>query len=53
MASKSCATIQLKVSSTMFQYDLRSPLTNISLHSAFLDDPATGPLNGKQREYAG
>ena len=32
-------------------YELRSPLTNIIGFAHFLDDPATGPLNEKQREY--
>jgi signal transduction histidine kinase len=34
-------------------YELRSPLTNIIGFIQFLGDPATGPLNGKQREYVG
>jgi signal transduction histidine kinase len=34
-------------------YELRSPLTNIIGFIQLLDDPAIGPLNGKQREYAG
>jgi signal transduction histidine kinase len=34
-------------------YELRSPLTNIIGFAHFLDDPATGPLNDKQREYLG
>jgi len=34
-------------------YELRSPLTNIIGFAHFLDDPATGPLNEKQREYLG
>jgi signal transduction histidine kinase len=34
-------------------YELRSPLTNIIGFIQFLGDPATGPLNDKQREYAG
>ena len=34
-------------------YELRSPLTNIIGFIQLLDDPATGPLNAKQREYAG
>ncbi len=34
-------------------YELRSPLTNIIGFAHFLDDPATGPLNGRQREYLG
>lgn len=34
-------------------YELRSPLTNIIGFIQFLGDPAVGPLNDKQREYAG
>ena len=34
-------------------YELRSPLTNIIGFAHFLDDPATGPLNERQREYLG
>jgi signal transduction histidine kinase len=34
-------------------YELRSPLTNIIGFAHFLDDPVTGPLNEKQREYLG
>ncbi|HEY8007230.1 MAG TPA: ATP-binding protein [Methylocella sp.] len=34
-------------------YELRSPLTNIIGFVQLLDDPAIGPLNAKQREYAG
>ena len=34
-------------------YELRSPLTNIIGFIQLLDDPASGPLNAKQREYAG
>jgi signal transduction histidine kinase len=34
-------------------YELRSPLTNIIGFIQLLDDPANGPLNDKQREYAG
>ncbi len=34
-------------------YELRSPLTNIVGFAHFLDDPATGPLTAKQREYLG
>ena len=34
-------------------YELRSPLTNIIGFIQLLDDPSTGPLNDKQREYAG
>jgi signal transduction histidine kinase len=34
-------------------YELRSPLTNIIGFAHFLGDPATGPLNEKQREYLG
>ncbi len=34
-------------------YELRSPLTNIIGFAHFLDDPTTGPLNDKQREYLG
>ncbi len=34
-------------------YELRSPLTNIIGFAHFLDDPSTGPLNEKQREYLG
>ena len=34
-------------------YELRSPLTNIIGFAHFLGDLATGPLNGKQREYLG
>jgi signal transduction histidine kinase len=32
-------------------YELRSPLTNIIGFAHFLNDPAFGPLTGKQREY--
>jgi signal transduction histidine kinase len=32
-------------------YELRSPLTNIIGFADFLDDPVTGPLTDKQREY--
>lgn len=32
-------------------YELRSPLTTIIGFAHFLDDPATGPLNDKQRDY--
>jgi signal transduction histidine kinase len=34
-------------------YELRSPLTNIIGFAHFLDDPSTGPLNDRQREYLG
>jgi signal transduction histidine kinase len=34
-------------------YELRSPLTNIIGFAHFLDDPATGPLTDRQREYLG
>jgi signal transduction histidine kinase len=34
-------------------YELRSPLTNIIGFAQLLDDPSTGPLTGKQREYLG
>ncbi|HTV32986.1 MAG TPA: PAS-domain containing protein [Methylocella sp.] len=34
-------------------YELRSPLTNIIGFIQMLDNPAIGPLNAKQREYAG
>jgi len=34
-------------------YELRSPLTNIIGFIQLLDDSAIGPLNAKQREYAG
>ncbi len=34
-------------------YELRSPLTNIIGFAHFLDEPSTGPLNDKQREYLG
>jgi signal transduction histidine kinase len=34
-------------------YELRSPLTNIIGFIQLLDDPLSGPLNDKQREYAG
>jgi signal transduction histidine kinase len=34
-------------------YELRSPLTNIIGFTHFLDDPVTGPLTEKQREYLG
>jgi signal transduction histidine kinase len=34
-------------------YELRSPLTNIIGFAHFLREPATGPLNDKQREYLG
>ena len=34
-------------------YELRSPLTNIIGFTHFLDDPRTGPLTDKQREYLG
>ncbi len=34
-------------------YELRSPLTNIIGFIELLSDPATGPLNEKQRQYAG
>jgi signal transduction histidine kinase len=34
-------------------YELRSPLTNIIGFAHFLDDPMTGPLTEKQREYLG
>lgn len=32
-------------------YELRSPLTNIIGFAQLLDDPSTGPLSEKQREY--
>ncbi len=34
-------------------YELRSPLTNIIGFAQLLDEPATGPLTDKQREYLG
>jgi signal transduction histidine kinase len=34
-------------------YELRSPLTNIIGFAQLLDDPVTGPLTDKQREYLG
>jgi signal transduction histidine kinase len=34
-------------------YELRSPLTNIIGFAQLLDDPTTGPLTTKQREYLG
>ncbi len=34
-------------------YELRSPLTNIIGFIELLGDPATGPLNEKQKQYAG
>jgi signal transduction histidine kinase len=34
-------------------YELRSPLTNIIGFAQFLEDPVTGPLTVKQREYLG
>jgi signal transduction histidine kinase len=34
-------------------YELRSPLTNIIGFAHFLDDPSTGPMTEKQREYLG
>jgi signal transduction histidine kinase len=34
-------------------YELRSPLTNIIGFAQLLDDPITGPLKEKQREYLG
>jgi signal transduction histidine kinase len=34
-------------------YELRSPLTNIIGFIELLGEPATGPLNAKQRQYAG
>jgi len=34
-------------------YELRSPLTNIIGFIQLLGDESVGPLNGKQREYAG
>jgi signal transduction histidine kinase len=34
-------------------YELRSPLTNIIGFTQLLGDPATGPLNERQRDYAG
>jgi signal transduction histidine kinase len=34
-------------------YELRSPLTNIIGFSHFLNDPSTGPLTDRQREYLG
>ncbi len=34
-------------------YELRSPLTNIIGFIQLLGDPAVGPLNGRQLEYAG
>ncbi len=37
----------------LVSYELRSPLTNIIGFAQLLDDPATGPLADKQREYLG
>src|SRR5438093_2429668 len=37
----------------LVSYELRSPLTNIIGFAQLLEDPATGPLAGKQREYLG
>jgi signal transduction histidine kinase len=34
-------------------YELRSPLTNVIGFTQLLADGSVGPLNGKQREYAG
>ena len=34
-------------------YELRSPLTNIIGFAHFLNDPRTGPLTDRQREYLG
>jgi signal transduction histidine kinase len=34
-------------------YELRSPLTNIIGFADFLDNPTTGPLTSRQREYLG
>ncbi len=34
-------------------YELRSPLTNIIGFAQLLEDPSTGALTGKQREYLG
>lgn len=34
-------------------YELRSPLTTIIGFAHFLNDPSTGPLSDKQREYLG
>ena len=34
-------------------HELRSPLTNIIGFAQLLEDPSTGPLTGKQREYLG
>jgi signal transduction histidine kinase len=43
-----------QIKSTFVQhvsYELRSPLTNIIGFAQLLDEPSTGPLTGKQREY--
>jgi signal transduction histidine kinase len=37
----------------LVSYELRSPLTNIIGFAELLEDPATGPLVEKQREYLG
>ena len=37
----------------LVSYELRSPLTNIIGFAQLLEDPATGPLGDKQREYLG
>ena len=37
----------------LVSYELRSPLTNIIGFAQLLEDPATGALGGKQREYLG
>jgi signal transduction histidine kinase len=37
----------------LVSYELRSPLTNIIGFAQLLEDPATGPLADKQREYLG
>ena len=37
----------------LVSYELRSPLTNIIGFAQLLEDPTTGALGGKQREYLG
>ena len=37
----------------LISYELRSPLTNIIGFAQLLEDPGTGPLVEKQREYLG
>src|SRR5262249_39987924 len=37
----------------LVSYELRSPLTNIIGFAQLLEDPGTGPLEDKQREYLG